>query len=201
MQPALPHFLFGLPVFRLSLLGALFWLSIPLLLQVIVDKVLLRNSADTLNILGIALLLTTLLASVLEIGLKSLIHLFVRSQVALRETLLNLAAALPRVILLASVLLIYSLHVAVVAIVLTAIACGAYYIINKIRPSGSSGVSPLPLSFRLPLTLIVLFVLWSGASLVLSGQFTLGQWLAIGIMSLEFAACLLSLVAIALRGW
>ena len=89
----------------------------------------------------------------------------------------------------------YSPLLEVVSTVLTAIACGAYYLIKKSRVGAEPSSHPLPLSFRLPLTLIILFFLWYGAVLVLDGSLTLGQWLAVGIFNLQFVASLLGLTA------
>ena len=190
-----------LPVLLVSFFGAMFWLSIPLLLQVIVDKVLLQHSPDTLSIVCMALLVTTLIASGLEIGLNGIIATLVRSHMASKESVLKLAAVLPRALLIISVMTNYSPQIAVTAAVLTATACGSCFILNRINVSSKSRIYPLPLSFRLPLTLIVLVVLWQGASLVLSDQLSLGQWISIGILSLQFAACLLSFTTLAFYDW
>ncbi len=190
-----------LPVVLISFLGAMIWLSIPLLLQVVIDKVLLQNSPDTLGIVYTALLVTTLMASGLEIGLNGIIATLVRSHMTLKESYLQLAAVLPKVLLTISLLTSYSPQSAIVAAVLTGIACGSCLLLNRTNISSKSRFYPLPLSFRLPLTLVVLAVLWHGASLVLSGQLSLGQWVCIGILSLQFAACLLSFTTFAFYDW
>ncbi len=198
MQSLLVLLLFCLTVLLVSFVGSLFWLSIPLLLQLIVDKVLIQNSTDTLSVLGIALLVSTLIASAVEVGLNSLIAVLARSQMASRETLLQLAAVLPRALVIISVIMIYNLQIGAATTVLTAIACGSYYFLNKTIDSSNPGNYPLPLSFRLPLTLIPLVILWHGVSLVLSDELSLGQWIAIGLLSLQFAACLLSFATVTL---
>ena len=198
MKSFLLQFLLGSVAFVVSLFGTFFWLFIPLILQVIVDKAIVQNSPDSLNVLGLFLLLATLIASASEVGLAALIAVFVRGGLVCREIFLQVGAALPKVLVFWVVMPIYSPQIAVVSTVLAAIACGAYYFFKKGRIGTGRVSEPLPLSFRLPLTLIVVFVLWDGASLVLAVQLTLGQWLAIGIFTLQFVASALSLTAAAL---
>ena len=200
MQSLIELLLLCLPVLLVSFIGAIFWLSIPLLLQVIVDKVLLQNSPDTLNILCIALLVSSLMANGLDIWLNGIIATLVRNHRASRESFLHLATVLPRALLILLVMTIYNPQIAVVAAVLTAIACGSYFLLNRLNIRSKPIIDPLdllPLSFRIPVILVVLLVLWQGASLVLSGQLTIGQWISIAILNLQLATCLLSFTTLA----
>jgi ABC-type bacteriocin/lantibiotic exporter with double-glycine peptidase domain len=200
MESFIIQLLLSLGIFVISFFGTLFWLSIPLILQVIIDKVIVQNSPDSLNDLGIALLMLTLIASAFEIGLAAFTAALIRSHLVSREIFLQLAATLPKVSIFLVVMVYYSPQLAVASTVLTAIACGAYFFLKRSRIGAELNSNPLPLSFRLPLTLIVLFILWYGTSLILDGQLTLGQWTAIGIFNLQFVASLLSLTAAAIRG-
>jgi hypothetical protein len=192
MAPQLSLFFLCFAVFAASLFGTFFWLAIPMLLQVIVDKAIGQNSPDTLTILGLALLVCTLFASGSEVGIGVFTQLLARGELISRKKLLQFAAVLARVLAIGVLLTIYSPQVAFATIVLTAIACGASVFVAKSGSSKTSFPQPLPLSFRLPLTLVVLFVLWYGAFQVLADQLLLGQWLAVGVLSLQFAATLLS---------
>ena len=98
-----------------------------------------------------------------------------------------------------SIMAIYSPQLAFASTGLTALACGTYYLLKRNRLVAESGSEPLPLSFRLPLTLIVLFLFWYGASLVLAVQLSLGQLIAFIILSIEFVAFLLSVTAAATK--
>ncbi len=131
MRPQPAVILFCIAIVAASLCGPAFWLAIPMLLQVIVDKAIGQNSPDTLRVLGLVLLVVTLLASSSEMGIGILSRLFDRD-------------------------------------------------------------SLIPMSFRLPLTVVVLSALWYGAFQVLAGQLLLGQWLAVGVLSPQFAASLLT---------
>jgi len=192
---------FCLPALSVSFIAAWAWLGIPLLLQVMIDKVFSQNSPDTLGILGLALLVVTLLASGLEICLSQTIAVLVRSRKASSESFLRLVVVLPRALSAASIITVYSRHIALTTAVLTAVACGSCFFLNRINVVSKFRSYPLPLNFRLPLTLIVLVVLWQAASLVLSGQLTLGQWMALGIFCLQFAFDLLSFTTLVLENW
>jgi len=198
MRSHLVLLLFCFAISAVSLFGAFFWLSIPLLLQVIVDKAIAQNSPETLRILGLSLLVVTLIASASEIGLSIFTQLLVHGKLINRDKLLHLAAVLPKALAIGVLLTIYSPQIAIAAIILTAIACGANIFFKKFGFTSSPSLNPLPLSFRLPLTLVVLFVLWYGGFQVIAGQLLLGQWLAVGVLSLQFAASLLSLTVTAL---
>ena len=192
MASQLSLFILCFAIFAASLFGTFFWLAIPMLLQVIVDKAIAQNSPDTLKVLGLALLVFTILASGSEVGIGAFTQLLARGELINRKKLLEFAAVLPRVLAIGVLLRIYSPQVAIATIVLTAIACGASVFVAKLGSSKTSLPQPLPLSFRLPLTLVVLFVLWHGAFQVLADQLLLGQWLAVGVLSMQFAATLLS---------
>lgn len=186
---------FSFVVFFVSLWGTLFWLSIPFTFQVIIDKVIVQNSPDTLKILGIFLLCSTLFASAFEIGVAALTTVFIRGRLVSREIFLKLASALPKVLLFLVIMILYNYQMAATSIILTIIACVFYYFVTKRRIVSQKISELLPLTFRLPLTLIVLFVLWYGTFMVLDGEITLGQWIAIAIFNLQFAASVLSLTA------
>ncbi len=186
---------FSFVVFLLSLWGTLFWLSIPLILQVIIDKVIVQNSPDSLNTLGGLLLSLTLIASAFEIGVAALTTVLIRGRLVSREIFLKLASALPKVLLFLVIMIHYNYQMAATSIILTTVACVFYDFLTKRRISSQKISEPLPLTFRLPLTLIVLFVLWYGTFMVLDGVISLGQWLAIAIFNLQFAASVLSLTA------
>lgn len=115
--------LMALPVLLISFIGALFWLSIPMFLQVIVDKIFAQKSMDTYSIVGLALIVPVFLGSCFEVGLDSVISIVARSQGAPRESLLQLSAVFPRVILIVTVLAVYSPLIAAITVGLTAIAC------------------------------------------------------------------------------
>jgi hypothetical protein len=198
MRSHLLLFFFCFAVFAASLFGTLFWLSIPLLLQVIVDKAIAPGSSETLKIIGLSLLIVTLIASASEIGLNIFTQQLVRSKLIDREIFLQLAAFLPKVLAVGILLAIYSQQIAIIATVLAAIACGATIFVRKFGSTRSPDAQPLPLSFRLPLTLVVLFVLWYGAFQVQAGELLLGQWLSVGVLSIQFVASLLSFTVTAL---
>lgn len=189
--------LMALPVSLISFIGALFWLSISMILQVIVDKIFAQKPMDAYGIVGLALIVPVFLGSCFEVGLDSVISIVARSQGAPRESLLQLSAVFPRVILIVTVLAVYSPLIAAITVGLTAIACATSLLLKRSRIGGFSRPYPLPLSFRLPFTLVVLIVLWCGGYLVLAEQFTVGQWMATGILSLQFAAVVLSFTALA----
>lgn len=146
----------------------------------------------------------TLIASASEIGLATLTAFFIRNGLA-KDIFLKLAATLPKILAMLVVMAIYSLQLALASTVLTALACGTYYLLERGRRRIESAerlvVSSdlLPLSFRLPLTLIVLFILWYGTSFVLNAQLTLGQLIALSIFNIQFVSSLLSLVATATK--
>lgn len=192
MAPQLSLFLLLFAISSVSLFSTFFWLAIPMILQVIVDKVIGQHSQDALAVLGLALLVCSLFASGSEVGIGVFTQLLTRGELINRKKIVQFAAVLPRVLVIGAVLIIYSPQLAIAAIFVTAVACGASVLVTKFGSSKTSFPQPLPLSFRLPLTLIVLFVLWYGAFQVLAGQLLLGQWLAVGILSLQFAATLLS---------
>lgn len=191
--------LLSLALFFLSVVSVLFWLSIPLMIQVIIDKVIVQNSPDTLQVLGIALIVMTLIASALEVGSAALTAFFIRNGLA-KDIFLKLAATLPKILAMLAVMAIYSPQLALASTVLTALACGTYYLLKRGRLAAESSSELLPLSFRLPLTLIVVFVLWYGTSFVVNGQLTLGQLIALSIFNIQFVSSLLSLVATATKG-
>jgi len=191
--------LLSITVFFLSAFGTLFWLSIPLVIQVIIDKVIVQNSPDALNVLGLFLIVMTLIASASEIGLAALTAAIIRNCLA-RDIFLKLAVTLPKILAMLVVMAIYSPQLAFASTGLTALACGTYYLLKRGRLVAESSSEPLPLSFRLPLTLIVLFLFWYGASLVLALQLSLGQLIAFSIFNIQFVAFLLSLTAAATRG-
>jgi ABC-type bacteriocin/lantibiotic exporter with double-glycine peptidase domain len=197
MRSFLTQLFFSFVVFFASLLGTLFWLSIPLILQVIIDKVIVQNSPESLNTLGGFLLLLTLIASVFEIGIASLTAVLLQGRLASNK-FLQLASELPKVLVFFVIMMYYSPQIAVTSIIMTTIACVFYYFLKKSRIRAEQISEPLPLSFRLPLTIIVLFVLWHATFMVLDGEITLGQWLAIGIFNLQFVASALSLTAAAI---
>ncbi|MBD2624810.1 hypothetical protein H6G48_25430 [Microcystis flos-aquae FACHB-1344] len=185
-------------VFFLSAFGTLFWLSIPLVIQVIIDNVIIQNSPEALNFWGVFLIVTTLFASASEIGLAALTAAIIGNGLA-RNLFLKVAVTLPKVLAMLSLMAIYSPQLAFASTGLTALACGTYYLLKRNRLVAESGSEPLPLSFRLPLTLIVLFLFWYGASPVLAAQLSLGQLIAFIIFSIQFVAFLLSLTAAATR--
>jgi ABC-type bacteriocin/lantibiotic exporter with double-glycine peptidase domain len=189
--------LFCLPALLVSLTGSIFWLSIPLLLQAIIDHLLAQNPTDTLSILGIAMLVSTLVASGIEIGLNSHIAVLVRSTMAPKETFLRLAAILPRALLMISIIMTYSPQIGAATAVLTAMACGSYYSLNRLINDKRSINYPLLLSFQVPISLIAVVILWHGASLVLAEQLSLGQWIALASLA-SSVACLLSFTALML---
>jgi ABC-type bacteriocin/lantibiotic exporter with double-glycine peptidase domain len=166
---------------------------------VIIDKVIVQNSPDALNVLGLFLIVMTLIASASEIGLAALTAAIIRNCLA-RDIFLKLAVTLPKILAMLVVMAIYSPQLAFASTGLTALACGTYYLLKRGRLVAESSSEPLPLSFRLPLTLIVLFLFWYGASLVLALQLSLGQLIAFSIFNIQFVAFLLSLTAAATRG-
>jgi len=206
--PILPHtrtredvniqLLLTITVFFLSAFGTLFWLSIPLVIQVIIDKVIVQNSPEILNLLGVFLIVTTLIASASEIGLAALTAAIVGNGLA-RNLFLKVAVTLPKVLAMLLLMAIYSPQLAFASTGLTALACRTYYLLKRIRLVAECSSEPLPLSFRLPLTLIVLFLFWYGASLVLAVQLSLGQLIAFIILSIQFVAFLLSVTAAATK--
>lgn len=184
---------FNLVVISVGLCSTFFWVSIPLILLAMIDRVIAQNSPDSLYFFGVTLLILTIFASASEIGLASLTAYFIRSRLVSRNIFLQLSATKALVFLV--IMAFYSLLLAGASTVLTAIACGAYYLTKKSRVGSEPSSHHLPLSFRLPLTLIVLFILWYGLYLVLDGSLTFGQWRAMGIFNLQFVASLLSLMA------
>jgi ABC-type bacteriocin/lantibiotic exporter with double-glycine peptidase domain len=52
------------------------------MIQVIIDKVIVQNSPDFLNVLGLFLIVVTLVASASEIGLTTLTAFFIRNGLA-----------------------------------------------------------------------------------------------------------------------
>ncbi|HAC64491.1 MAG TPA: hypothetical protein DCF68_13370 [Cyanothece sp. UBA12306] len=167
-----------------------FWLLIPLLIQVIIDKVIVQNSPDTLSVLGLFLLISSLITSGVEIGLATLTTILIRSALV-SEFFLRIANTLPKVLAIVVVMFVYYPLMAGASIILTALAGGTYYLLNR----KDSSSQPLPLSFRLPLTLIFIFVVWYGSSLVLEGDLSLGQLIALSIFNIQFVSLVLSHLA------
>lgn len=192
MRPQFALLFLCLVIVGASLLSTVFWLAIPILLQVIVDKAIGQNSADTLKALGFALLVVTLMASASEFGIGIMTSCLNRGNMINRNKILQFAAVLPKAFVIGVLLTIYSPKIAIATIILTLMACGASVFVAKIGSAQKSFTQPLPLAFRLPLTLVVLFVFWYGAFQVIANQLLLGQWLAAGVLGLEFAATLLS---------
>lgn len=164
----------------------------------IIDNVIIQNSPEALNFWGVFLIVTTLFASASEIGLAALTAAIIGNGLA-RKLFLKVAVTLPKVLAMLSLMAIYSPQLAFASTGLTALACGTYYLLKRNRLVAESGSEPLPLSFRLPLTLIVLFLFWYGASPVLAAQLSLGQLIAFIIFSIQFVAFLLSLTAAATK--
>jgi ABC-type bacteriocin/lantibiotic exporter with double-glycine peptidase domain len=115
--------LLSITVFFLSAFGTLFWLSIPLVIQVIIDKVIVQNSPDTLQVLGVFLIVMTLIASAWEVGLAALTAAIIRNGLA-RDIFLKLAVTLPKILAMLVFMAIYSPQLALASTVLTALACG-----------------------------------------------------------------------------
>jgi hypothetical protein len=179
-------------VFVTSLFGTLFWLAIPTTLQVIVDKVIGQNSPGALSVLGVYMLVCVILASASEVLIGVFVQSLDRGELTNRRRLLQVAAVLPRALAIAVVLYLYNSGVTIATVVLTAMSCGANVLGAKLGYLKRSFRHPLPISLWLPLTLVVVFVLWYGAFQVLAGQLLLGQWVAVGVLSLQFAVTLLS---------
>jgi ABC-type multidrug transport system fused ATPase/permease subunit len=94
---------------------------------------------------------------------------------------------------------IYSPQLAFASTGLTALTSWDLLPSKRSRLVAECSSEPLPLSFRLPLTLIVLFLFWYGVSLVLTVQLSLGQLIAFIILSIQFVAFLLSVTAAATK--
>lgn len=190
MNKIILSFTLSVAIFFGNLWGMVFWLLIPLLIQVIIDKVIVQNSPDTLSVLGLFLLISSLITSGVEIGLATLTTILIRSALV-SEFFLRIANTLPKVLAIVVVMFVYYPLMAGASIILTALAGGTYYLLNR----KDSSSQPLPLSFRLPLTLIFIFVVWYGSSLVLEGDLSLGQLIALSIFNIQFVSLVLSHLA------
>lgn len=181
-------------VFLASAFTTLFWLAIPLIVQVIIDKVIAQTSADSLSVLGVFLIMTTLFASASEVGLSILSRYCSRAGFA-EGILLSLAFAVPRILISLVLMSVYNVQLLFASIVLTSIAGGTYYLLKKPRLLVESSSDPLPLSFRLPLTLITLFIFWYGSFLVIKNLLSLGQLVAFSIITIQVVALVLGRIA------
>lgn len=183
----------ALAVFIGSALSSLLWLTIPLILQAIVDRVILQDSAESLPILGVSLFVLLAIASFTEIGRDLLgSYLIQRTTNARSRVVLELAFMLGCVLPASSLLFIYSSVLAFMALALSLTARIALFLAKRYRSLNQFSLGPLPLFFRLPLILIIALVLWTGTAQVLAKSLSLGQWIAIGLLTLQLSSSILT---------
>ena len=174
-----------------------------LFLQVIIDKVLGQRSIEILNALGGMILLVVVLVSLgafaLDKHAKQISHRPNISPLALK-----LSIELPRVLLAFLILQLFSMVIAIITLLVTALGSGALFFCTTnqsirealaIDDTNSSIFSrALPLSSAWLLSVNFGWLLWIGAYLVLDNQLTLGQFLSVLIISSQFILALLSAV-------
>ena len=188
--------LLSIAVLFLSVFSISFWLSIPLIIQVIIDKVIVQNSPEELSILSLYLLILSLLASALEIAISTFTTTFIRKGLV-NESFVGIVTTLPPVVVMGIVMNVYSPMLAGGCLILNLFFCGTYYFLFRGQSRSNNLLSkPLPLSFRLPLTLIFIFVVWSGSQLVLKQELSLGQLIAFNIFSIYLSSSMLNLITV-----
>ena len=193
--------MFGLTIF--SLFIGCCWLALPLMCQIIIDKVISQNSIDTLGYLATSLILTFLIASGCEIILESLITSNLNSSKKKLENR-QIFTKLPRVIVLLVISAVYSPNITILLFLYLTITIFVFYqqlcktktksfTINDIRQTSLSYSLPLHYyhcAVIFPSTILVCL----GAYLVLDGKLTLGQLIALNIIALQIMSLCLSLI-------
>jgi hypothetical protein len=183
---------FALTVFVVGTFSGLLWLTVVLILQTIVDRVILQDSAESLPILRISLFMLLTIASFTEIGRDMLGSCLIqRTSNAKSRVVLALSSRLGCILPATSLLFVYSSVLAFMALVVSLTAGIALSLCRRYHSLNRHWSGPLPLLFRLPLVLIIALVLLMGTAQVLAKSLSIGQWIAIGILTLQLSSSIL----------
>lgn len=172
-----------LGVALLSTCAGFFWLVIPVfIVQVCIDKVIVRQEAGSVIVLGIVAIVIFLFASGLDLVLGTLTTRIVHKPVP--KSFLKLAIELPRVLLSLALIFFYNRKLAALTCLIVVLGSGIFclvkYMQERYRASVEQGIQSfvqgiIPTSSRILIGFTALLTFLSGIALIVRDEITLGQ--------------------------
>lgn len=180
-----------------SLTGAL-WLSLPLIIQIVIDKVMLQGSRDILLLFAIRSGIVLVAASGLETALA---YLCMRlAQYGTSPIALNLAVELPRVLLILVIMFAYSWRLGTTACILAGLG-GISLLLSQSSVNRGASMANLviqdfsaeifPVLFHFFLILSIICVFFYGALILLQNRLTVGQLATFSIINIQLVVSVL----------
>jgi ABC-type bacteriocin/lantibiotic exporter with double-glycine peptidase domain len=194
--------LIGIAIFS-GLIGLL-WLSLALIVQFVIDKIMLQGSFSALIWFGTVTGLILIVVGGLELALAILITNVTSSGIL--SLTLKTSIELPRVFLYLALMAYYNLKSTGLACLLTALMCIAFFVflqqtnreataLNTAIQSTLQGIFPIFSRIMLGFTALPAFLY--GSTLVIQLELTIGQLIAFSIINILFIISSLNIVSAA----
>jgi hypothetical protein len=191
--------LIGIAIFS-GLIGLL-WLSLALIVQFVIDKIMLQGSFSALIWFSTVAGLILIVVSGLELALAVFVTNISSSGIS--SLTLKTSIELPRVVLYLVFMAYYNLKSTSLACLLTALMCIAFFVflqqenreataLNTAIRSTLQGI--FPISSRIMLGFAVLPAFLYGSTFVIQLELTIGQLIAFSIINILFIVSSLNIV-------